>query len=86
MLQWRRPDINPATITHWDKRLLDGPEVLVMGLQEFMKEIKKAIERKNAAAEKEKAKAEKEADKEKTGDGAAKTQFLFINADRATRN
>ena len=73
VLQWRRPDINPATITHWDKRLLDGPEVLVMGLQEFMKEIKKSIERKNAAAEKEKAKAEKEAGKEKSGDGAAKT-------------
>ena len=85
MLQWRRPDINPATITHWDKRLLDGPEVLVMGLQEFMKEIKKAIERKNAAAEKEKAKAEKEAVKEKTGDGAAKTQFLFINADSSDK-
>ena len=86
VLQWRRPDINPATITHWDKRLLDGPDVLVMGLQEFMKEIKKAIERKNAAAEKEKAKAEKVAEKEKAGDGAATSQFLFINADtRATR-
>src|SRR5262249_44245179 len=79
VLQWRRPDINPATITHWDKRLLDGPEVLVMGLQEFMKEIKKEIERKNAAAEKEKARAEKEAAAAaavaagggKGGDGAA---------------
>ena len=85
VLQWRRPDINPATITHWDKRLLDGPEVLVMGLQEFMKEIKKQVERKNAAAEKEKAKAEKEAEKEKSGDGAAKTQFLFINADSSDK-
>lgn len=84
MLQWRRPDIDPAAITHWDKRLLDGPDLLVMGLQEFMKEIKKSIERKNAAAEKEKAKAEKE--KEKTnGDGPAKTQFLFINADASDK-
>ena len=50
-----------------------------------MKEIKKVIERKNAALEKEKAKAEKEAVKEKTGDGAAKTQFLFINADSSDK-
>ncbi len=82
MLQWRRPDINTTSINHWDKRLLDGPDVLVMGLQEFMKEIKKSIDRKNAAVEKEKAKAEK--DKEK-GDGLAKTQFLFINADASDK-
>jgi hypothetical protein len=59
-----------------------------MGLQEFMKEIKKTIERKNAAAEKEKAKAEKEAaaaGNGKSGDGAAKTQFLFINADQSDK-
>jgi hypothetical protein len=94
VLQWRRPDINPANITHWDKRLLDGPEVLVMGLQEFMKEIKKEIERKNAAVEKEKARAQKEAAAAvaaavtgggKSGDGAAKTQFLFINADQSDK-
>jgi TIR domain len=83
VLQWRRPDINPANITHWDKRLLDGPEVLVMGLQEFMKEIKKEIERKNAAAEKEKARAVVGGCK--GGDGAAKTQFLFINADQSDK-
>jgi hypothetical protein len=53
-----------------------------MGLQEFMKEIKKAIERKNAAVEKEKAKAEKEKEK---GDGPAKSQFLFINADASDK-
>jgi hypothetical protein len=82
VLQWRRPDINTTSINHWDKRLLDGPDVLVMGLQEFMKEIKKSIDRKNAAVEKEKAKAEK--DKEK-GDGLAKTQFLFINADASDK-
>jgi hypothetical protein len=85
VLQWRRPDINTAAITHWDKRLLDGPDVLVMGLQEFMKEIKKEIDRKNAAAEKDKVKAEKEAVKDKGGEGAAKTQFLFINADSSDK-
>jgi hypothetical protein len=82
VLQWRRPDITPATITHWDKRLLEGPEVLVMGLQEFMKEIKKVVERNNAAVEKERAKAEK--DKVK-GDGPAKTELLFINADASDK-
>jgi TIR domain len=84
VLQWRRPDLDTATITHWDKRLLDGPEVLAMGLQEFMKEIKKAIENKAAAAAKEQAKAEKEKQKDK-GDGPSKTQFLFINADSSDK-
>jgi hypothetical protein len=85
VLQWRRPDINTDTITHWDKRLLDGPDVLVMGLQEFMKEIKKSIERKNAAAEKDKVKAEKVTGMDKGGDNATKTQFLFINADSSDK-
>lgn len=85
VLQWRRPDIDTATITHWDRRLLDGPEVLAMGLQEFMKEIKKSVDRKNAAAEKDKVKAEKEAEKEKSGNNSAKTQFLFINADSSDK-
>ncbi len=82
VLQWRRPDINPALINHWDQRLLDGPDVLAMGLQEFMKEIKKAVENKAAAAAKENAKAEKEKEK---GDGPSKTQFLFINADSSDK-
>jgi len=84
LLQWRRPDIVTASITHWDKRLLEGPEVMVMGLQEFMKEIKKTIERKNAAVEKERAKAEKDKGKEKEG-GPVKSQFLFINADSSDK-
>jgi hypothetical protein len=71
ILQWRRPDLDPATITHWDKPLLEGPTVLAMGLQEFMKEIKKTIERSSAAAER------------KT---APKTDFLFINADNSDKN
>jgi hypothetical protein len=73
VLQWRRPDINPAAVAHWDKRLLEGPDVLAMGLQEFMKEIKKTIERKNAAAEKEKAVS--------SAADSSKTHMLFINAD-----
>jgi hypothetical protein len=68
VLQWRRPDLDVAAISHWDKQLLEGPTVLAMGLQEFMKEIRKAIERSGAAAEK----AEKKA--------ATKSDFLFINA------
>jgi len=31
-------------VTHWDQRLLSGPHILVMGLQEFMKEIRKTLE------------------------------------------
>jgi hypothetical protein len=72
ILQWRRPDIDLNTITHWDKRLLEGPEVLAMGLQEFMKEIKKTIERSAAAAEKA---------AEKAVAPSKGTEFLFINAD-----
>jgi hypothetical protein len=75
ILQWRRPDIDPAAITHWDKRLLEGPEVLAMGLQEFMKEIKKTIERNAAAA--------KKATEKPTG--PAKTEYLFINADSSDK-
>ncbi|MGH6767579.1 MAG: toll/interleukin-1 receptor domain-containing protein [Xanthobacteraceae bacterium] len=76
ILQWRRPDIDPAAITHWDKRLLEGPEVLAMGLQEFMKEIKKTIERSIAAAEKA---------AEKAVTPAKGTEFLFINADSSDK-
>ena len=82
ILQWRRPDLDLKTITHWDKGLLDGPEVLAMGLQEFLKEIRKTIERRNAAAEKEKAKAAK--DKERD-EAPTKTEYLFINADTSDR-
>jgi hypothetical protein len=45
VLQWRHPDINPATVTHWDRQLLEGPDVRVMGLQEFMKDIRSTIDR-----------------------------------------
>lgn len=44
-LQWHRPDIDPELITHHDRQLLSGPDVRVMGLQEFMKEIKTRFEK-----------------------------------------
>ncbi|MGO9134745.1 MAG: toll/interleukin-1 receptor domain-containing protein [Methylovirgula sp.] len=49
-LQWHRPDINPEAVTHYDKQLLSGPDVRVMGLQEFLKEIKGTFERQAAEA------------------------------------
>jgi hypothetical protein len=45
VLQWRHPMADVSTVTHWDQRLLSGPDVLVMGLQEFMKEIRKTLEK-----------------------------------------
>jgi hypothetical protein len=39
ILQWRRPDLDPATVTHRDKALLEGPDVLAIGLEEFKGEI-----------------------------------------------
>src|SRR5205085_6658338 len=45
VLQWRSPDTELATVTHHDQRLLAGSEVMAMGLQEFMREIKIRLER-----------------------------------------
>ena len=39
ILQWRRPDLDLAAVTHRDKPLLEGPEVLAVGLEEFKGEI-----------------------------------------------
>jgi hypothetical protein len=39
LLQWRRPDLDLATVTHRDKPLLEGPDVLAVGLEEFKAEI-----------------------------------------------
>jgi hypothetical protein len=39
ILQWRRPDLDLATVTHRDKALLGGPDVLAIGLEEFKSEI-----------------------------------------------
>lgn len=71
ILQWRRPDLDLASINHWDKPLLEGPTVVAMGLQEFMKEIKKTIERSIAAAEHK---------------AVPKTDFLFIDADSSDQD
>jgi hypothetical protein len=39
ILQWRRPDLDLAAVTHRDKPLLEGPDVLAVGLEEFKAEI-----------------------------------------------
>lgn len=39
VLQWRRPDLDLAAITHRDTSLLQGPDVLAVGLEEFKGEI-----------------------------------------------
>ena len=39
ILQWRRPDLDLAAVTHRDKPLLEGPDVLAVGLEEFKGEI-----------------------------------------------
>jgi len=70
ILQWRRPNLDTASVTHWDARLLDGPEVLAMGLQDFMKEIKKTIERGAQKAVEPEPQASRD------------NLVVFINADR----
>jgi len=47
ILQWRHPDIKPeqGPPQNWDRQLLEGSDVRVMGLQEFQKEIRAAIDR-----------------------------------------
>ncbi len=39
ILQWRRPDLDLAAVTHRDKPMLEGPEVLAVGLEELKGEI-----------------------------------------------
>jgi hypothetical protein len=41
ILQWRRPDLDLAGVTHRDKALLEGPEVVAIGLEEFKNEIRR---------------------------------------------
>jgi TIR domain len=69
VLQWRHPEINVDQVPaiNWDRQLLGGPEVRAMGLQDFMKEVRSALE---------KLKQQPEPKLEK-GD------FIFINADRS---
>jgi hypothetical protein len=42
LLQWRRPDLELAAVTHRDRSLLEGPHVMAVGLEEFKKEIMRA--------------------------------------------
>src|SRR5712691_5821719 len=69
ILQWRHPDVSPDKLSpsNWDRQLLDGADVRVMGLQEFMKEIRTVVGRLN---QKQEAKP-------------ARGDFIFINADRS---
>ena len=39
ILQWRHPDLDAAAVTHRDKPMLEGPDVLAVGLEEFKGEI-----------------------------------------------
>jgi hypothetical protein len=70
VLQWRHPMVDVTTVTHWDQRLLSGPDVLVMGLQEFMKKIKKALEQPTPQA---------------ATTPVARGRLVFINADSSDR-
>ena len=44
VLQWRHPEIKPEAIKHWDTELLEGPDVLAIGLEEFKRKIKETLE------------------------------------------
>ncbi len=72
ILQWRHPDNAPEKqqAFNYDRQLLTGPDVRVMGLQEFLKEIRSAIDRRT----------KKEEPKPVRGD------FWFINADRSDQD
>jgi hypothetical protein len=72
ILQWRRPDVDLATVTHRDKQLLDGPEVAAVSLEEFKAEI---IRRHKAQQ-----KPEPETQPEPQGHC-----HFFINADRSDK-
>jgi hypothetical protein len=71
ILQWRRPDLDLAAVSHRDKPLLEGPEVLAVGLEEFRSEILRAC-----APEPPKPAPAAAAD-----DGC----HVFINADRSDK-
>ena len=72
ILQWRHPDIVPEKLppVNWDRQLLQSPDVRVMGLQEFMREIRAGITRLKPRPEPK----------------SAKRDFIFINADRSDRD
>ncbi len=45
LLQWRKPiaPLRPEALKHWDKELMEGPNVAALGLEEFKREIKKKL-------------------------------------------
>lgn len=44
ILQWRKPiALKPDALKHWDKELMEGPNVITLGLEEFKREIKKKL-------------------------------------------
>jgi hypothetical protein len=45
LLQWRKPiaPLKPEALKHWDKELMEGPNVAVLGLEEFKREIRKKL-------------------------------------------
>ena len=65
ILQWRGPDVDPSSVTHYDRQLLEAPHVLAMGLQQFLKEIRNTLERPIPEPSKRKPASD----------------FIFINAD-----
>jgi len=71
VLQWRHPDVNPDKLpaTNWDRQLLQGPDVRVMGLQDFMKEIRTAVGNLRQRQKEPKL--------------GTRGDFIFINADRS---
>ncbi len=69
ILQWRHPDIVVDNIppVNWDRQLLQSSDVRVMGLQEFMKEVRGTVDQLS-----------QKPDPKPVRDG-----FIFINADRS---
>jgi len=70
VLQWRHPEIDPTTLPpgNWDRQLLQGPDVRAMGLQDFMKEIRGAMDNLR---------------EKQQPTPAPRGDFVFINADRS---
>jgi hypothetical protein len=53
VLQWRRPDLDLAKVVHRDKPLLEGPDVLAVGLEEFKSEILRLCAQRQSATVRE---------------------------------
>jgi hypothetical protein len=70
ILQWRRPDLVLDAVTHRDRSLLEGPEVIAVGLEEFKKEIMRICAQPEAKPE------------ASVLDGHC---HVFINADRSDK-